>query len=119
MDDILTLLLKAPIARVAWLPPHDRFIKINTDASFDDKTMRSAGGGVLRDSLGRVLAMFLCEFKDMKCPLEAELEALELGMFVALRLNVRRPCFEVDNLDIANYLRSRRDIPPKHLMKFM
>ncbi|KAG5555596.1 hypothetical protein RHGRI_006292 [Rhododendron griersonianum] len=80
---------------------------------------RSAGVVMLRGSYRGVLGMTLSVFKNIEGPLEAEAEALELGMFVGSRLGVGRAIFEVDNGEVASYLRSRRDIPPDLFLKFM
>lgn len=54
----------------------------------------------MKDGLSEVLAVVSCEFRSINSSFKAELEALELGMFVFSRLGSSRVKFEVDNIDL-------------------
>ncbi|KAH7840770.1 hypothetical protein Vadar_021353 [Vaccinium darrowii] len=116
-DSVLGQLLRSPMARVGWLQPPIDFIKMNTDASFVDKT-NSGGGVVFRDELGELRGLFLTRFKNVDNEDEAELEALSFGLFLALRLRFLKLVVEMDSLVVVQALTSR-EIRLELLNKFM
>ncbi|XP_027150394.1 uncharacterized protein LOC113750636 [Coffea eugenioides] len=71
---------------VTWAMPPARQYKLNTDASVVNG--KASGGGVLRDSHGRVIFAFYKEFGD-KGVLHAEALAVLEGLLIVLR-RIRR-----------------------------
>lgn len=63
-----------------WLPPPIRF-KLNFDGSFNQASISTDIGGIIRDPLGNMFFAFAGRVKSMH-PLEAELLAVEKGLKV-------------------------------------
>ncbi|XP_042041281.1 uncharacterized protein LOC121786718 [Salvia splendens] len=75
--------LPRPLAMpVKWHPPDRRTIKINTDGAYSEATGKAGGGGLIRNSLGRLILEFSAPL-DAQSSLEAELKAAQLGLTLA------------------------------------
>ncbi|XP_042005733.1 uncharacterized protein LOC121754412 [Salvia splendens] len=67
---------------VKWQPPDQATLKINTDGAFSEATGKAAGGGLIRNHLGKMILAFATPL-DTQSALEAELKAAHLGLALA------------------------------------
>nr|XP_027088615.1 uncharacterized protein LOC113709967 [Coffea arabica] len=88
---------------VSWSRPPPRQSKLNTDASVVNG--RAAGGGVLRDSDGRLIFAFYKEFGE-KGVLEAEAMALQEGLRECVTRGAQGVLVEVDSAVLVSLVNS-------------
>nr|XP_027088746.1 uncharacterized protein LOC113710101 [Coffea arabica] len=108
MEDTWALLARSanrqrrPIV-VVWTKPPAHQSKLNTDASVVNG--RAAGGGVLRDSDGRLIFAFYKEFGETGV-LEAEAMALQEGLRECVARGVQGVLGEVDSVVLVSLVNS-------------
>nr|XP_027071695.1 uncharacterized protein LOC113696487 [Coffea arabica] len=88
---------------VAWDRPPPLRYKLNTDASVVNG--RASGGGVLRDSFGRVILAFYKEFGE-KGVLQAEALAVLEGLLLCAAKGLRGILVEVDSAVLVSLVNS-------------
>ena len=80
---------------VGWTPPHQGWIKLNTDGSFKGNNL-TGGGGLLRNIKGDWLGGF--SFHQGACMAEeAELWALLVGLWTASIMGIKQLVAEIDS----------------------
>ena len=67
------------VLTVRWRCPFQAVVKLNLDGCSRGNPGRSGGGGLFRDSDGRLLLAFSCYFGEMTS-LQAEIKALLHGV---------------------------------------
>ncbi|CAN1121589.1 Putative ribonuclease H protein At1g65750 [Linum perenne] len=82
---------------ISWIPPHDDWLKINTNDSVTQPHSLAAAGGVIRDHQGRNLAAFLTNLGYCSI-MRAELRAAEIGLANAWELGAKKVILELDSL---------------------
>ena len=88
---------------VTWTKPPALHYKLNTDASVANG--RASGGGVLRDSNGRLVFAFYKEFGE-KGVLQAEALAVRDGLLVCEAKGIRGILVEVDSAVLVSLVKS-------------
>ncbi|XP_071926081.1 uncharacterized protein [Coffea arabica] len=105
--DLLKFIKASPRRRVpcavAWAKPPLGFFKLNSDASVNRG--RASGGGLLRDSQGRLIFAFYKEFGEQDV-LEAESLALLFGLQVCAQRGICPSLIEVDSKTLVQLLAS-------------
>ncbi|XP_071920627.1 uncharacterized protein [Coffea arabica] len=79
---------------IAWVKPLPGVLKLNSDASVNQG--RASGGGLLRDSQGKLIFAFYKEFGEQDV-LSAESLALLFGLNLCLQRGLRPSVVEVDS----------------------
>ena len=64
---------------LAWKPPSTNFLKINTDASFNQNTQNASLGVVARDEQGEVLSA-VAKMNNIQNSLQAKVLAILFGV---------------------------------------
>ncbi|XP_071909704.1 uncharacterized protein [Coffea arabica] len=98
-DCELLRIIQAPPRRrtlraIAWVKPPPGVLKFNSDASVNQG--RASGGGLLRDSQGKVIFAFYKEFGEQDV-LSAESLALFFGLHLCSQRGLRPALVEVDS----------------------
>nr|XP_027075907.1 uncharacterized protein LOC113699758 [Coffea arabica] len=88
---------------VTWETPPPLRYKLNTDASVVNG--KASGGGVLRDSHGRVIFAFYKEFGE-KSVLQAEALAVLEGLLMCVAKGIRGILVEVDSAVLVSLVKS-------------
>ena len=91
------------IIQVAWLPPGDDWVKLNTDGSRDGNMDTIAAGGVLRNNRKMWLQGFSLR-KGSGSVLEAELWGMYEGLSMAWKSGYRNIVVESDSLSTIQLL---------------
>jgi ribonuclease HI len=89
---------KAPKTKVRWKLPDDGVIKINTDASFLERTMTGSSGLVVRDHTGALLRAQALWYDNAANVQLMEAIALRDGVRLAVERGYQRVIFETDSL---------------------
>jgi hypothetical protein len=82
------------------------WVKINLDAAFVAKTGKGAGGVVMRNSQGEVLAAAAQLYEHIPDALTSEALAARDGVVLAQMLSMEKVILEVDNSVLVALLRS-------------
>ncbi|KAG7577326.1 Ribonuclease H-like superfamily [Arabidopsis thaliana x Arabidopsis arenosa] len=82
--------------QIAWVPPREGWLKLNTDGASRGNPGRAAAGGVLRDSNGTWCGGFAVNIGLCSAPL-AELWGVYYGLFIAWERRATRVELEVDS----------------------
>lgn len=97
--------------QVIWKFP-SRALKLNTNGSSRGNPGPSSGGGVLRNESGLVLFAF-SEFFGLKTNLQAEAQALLLGLCICHQLDISNVIVECDSASLINMVCGKASIPWK------
>ncbi|KAF8762172.1 hypothetical protein HU200_009718 [Digitaria exilis] len=89
-----------------WQKPVKEWCKVNTDASFISSSASGAGGAVIRDEEGRLIAAASKRYKHLEDALMAEALAARDGLMLAGVTGCEKVIFEIDNLPLFNLLHS-------------
>ncbi|CAN0841001.1 Putative ribonuclease H protein At1g65750 [Linum grandiflorum] len=90
-------------ALIGWKAPTEDWIAINTDGSVIQPGNQAAGGGVLRDSQGRVLCAFTANFGSCSIT-RAELRAALHGISLAWEKSYRKIHLQMDSSCALSFL---------------
>ncbi|CAN1840857.1 Putative ribonuclease H protein At1g65750, partial [Linum perenne] len=82
---------------VKWKPAPEGFVTINTDRSYLPQNGNAAAGGILRDWMGRPLAVFAANLGACSIT-RAELRAADIGLRIAWDLGYRRAHLQLDSM---------------------
>ena len=99
---------QAPVHYFSWHRPAAGWVKLNFDGSFKGRTGRAGGGGVLRGADGSFIAAFAAPLETSSA-LMAEIGALQNGLRLALKLNVKRISIEGDSKITVEMLTGKRE----------
>ncbi|XP_042029102.1 uncharacterized protein LOC121776047 [Salvia splendens] len=79
--------LPRPLAMLIKRQPRNwPWIKVNPDGAYVEATDRARGGGIIRDSAGKMIIVFATPLNGHSA-LEAKLKAIHLGLTVAMEFN--------------------------------
>ena len=110
LEDLVCLKVPGPQAslrcRVKWKAPLEGWVKINSDAAFVAETGKGAGGVVMRNSQGEVLAAAAQLYEHIPDALTSEALAARDGVVLAQMLSMEKVILEVDNSVLVALLRS-------------
>lgn len=81
-------------------------MRLNTDGASRGNPGEAGGGGILRDSRGRVLIAFSFDF-GVGTNMLAELRALMIGIRICKKINIIPTVIEMDSNVIVELLNSR------------
>ncbi|KAL2321265.1 hypothetical protein Fmac_030234 [Flemingia macrophylla] len=73
-----------PIRSVWWSAPPEDFIKINCDGAMTSNGKKAGAGGIVRDSNGAFISSFSSGLRNCGSVVEAELQAIQIGMETAI-----------------------------------
>ncbi|XP_062103477.1 uncharacterized protein LOC133814546 [Humulus lupulus] len=90
------LAVKTKAAPKKWTAPAEGEIKINVDAAVNKNQGHCCSGVVIRNSLGEVIASSCTFFKYGYDPLVAELLAIQQGIKLTMKLNIKGGRIESD-----------------------
>ncbi|CAL1413056.1 unnamed protein product [Linum trigynum] len=91
---------------IAWKPPREGWIQVQTDGSVIQPSGRAAAGGLLRDHLGRCLGAFSSNLGACSIT-RAELRAAVEGLEMAWKLGHRRVELNLDSTTALNIIKNR------------
>ena len=98
-------LKQPPREKQKWQKPVFGWRKVNTDASFQASSASGAGGAVVRDEEGRLLAAAAKRYAHLDDALMAEALAARDGLMLATMTGCEKIMLETDNLPLFNLLR--------------
>ncbi|PKU59328.1 Putative ribonuclease H protein [Dendrobium catenatum] len=87
---------------VYWIKPKPPYVKLNTDGSVG--LLRAGAGGLIRDSLGDIMAAFAAPLQLVDV-IMAELNALLMGLQLCLKIGVTFVWIEVDSLFLVQIIK--------------
>ncbi|KAJ6714204.1 RETROTRANSPOSON UNCLASSIFIED-LIKE PROTEIN [Salix viminalis] len=91
---------------VRWIKPKEPCFKLNVDGSFQGRSARSGGGGILRDWHGNVSFYFFLPLKA-KSALHAEILTLYHGLRICKDRGISKVWIEMDALSVINLVQNR------------
>ncbi|CAL1366122.1 unnamed protein product [Linum trigynum] len=98
---------------VAWKPPREGWIQIQTDGSVLQNSGKAAAGGLLRDHLGRCLDAFTCNLGS--CTITtAELRGAEIGLQRAWERGFRKVELNLDSSTAITIMKNIDDTDHRH-----
>ncbi|CAN0879346.1 Putative ribonuclease H protein At1g65750 [Linum grandiflorum] len=83
-------------ALIGWQAPPENWVTVNTDGSVLQPGNRATGGGVIRDSYGRVLKTFVANSGSCSIT-RAELRGVIHGLSLAWDMGYRKVCLQMDS----------------------
>ncbi|XP_027169555.1 uncharacterized protein LOC113769293 [Coffea eugenioides] len=98
------------VVQVRWKCPVQAIVKLNSDGCLRGNPRRSGGGGLFRDSDGRVLLAFSCYFGEMTS-LQAEVKALLHGVQLVIARGLANFHLESDSLVLIQLIQGRAKCP--------
>ncbi|KAG7599606.1 Endonuclease/exonuclease/phosphatase superfamily [Arabidopsis suecica] len=101
---------------IAWKPPGDDWIKLNTDGASQGNPGKATAGGVLRDSGGNWRGGFALNIGVCSAPL-AELWGVYYGLYIAWERGFTRLELEVDSEIVVGFLKT--GISDSHPLSFL
>ncbi|KAG7544019.1 Ribonuclease H domain [Arabidopsis thaliana x Arabidopsis arenosa] len=102
--------------QVAWLPPGDGWVKLNTDGASRGNPGLATAGGALRDEHGHWCGGFALNIGICSAPL-AELWGVYYGLYLAWERRVTRVELEVDSKLVVGFLTT--GISDSHPLSFL
>ena len=97
---------KPPVPRARWEKPDQGWVKVNSDASYDQDMCSSSAGAVIRDHAGIVKGGVARWFDDVGDVLTGEALAAKEGLELAAELGFDRVILEVDCQELSKLLQS-------------
>lgn len=97
---------------IEWRPPQEFFVKVNSDAAFEQSTGKGFTGIICRDNQGKFLTASSSRF-FANSPLVAEAISLREAVSLAVNLNLQQVIFESDNqtlIEVCNRNTVRKEI---------
>ncbi|CAI0421841.1 unnamed protein product [Linum tenue] len=91
---------------IAWKPPREGWIQVQSDGSVLQPSGSAAAGGLLRDHIGRCMGAFTCNLG--KCSItRAELKGAAEGLELAWKLSYRNVELNVDSRTALDIIKNR------------
>lgn len=102
--------------QIKWIPPESPWLKLNIKCSFFPATSQASGGGVIRNSNGRLTKAFLLPMQA-RSSLDADLQTIAYGLSIA-RLQGNQIWVEMDATQTVALLQGKGAGPAstKHLV---
>ncbi|KAG7542942.1 Ribonuclease H-like superfamily [Arabidopsis thaliana x Arabidopsis arenosa] len=104
------------VRQIAWTPPGEGWMKLNTDGASHGNPGLATAGGVLRDIDGNWCGGFAVNIGLCSAPL-AELWGVYYGLFIAWDRGARRVELEVDSEIVVGFLKT--GINDTHPLSFL
>ncbi|CAN1145565.1 Putative ribonuclease H protein At1g65750 [Linum perenne] len=98
---------------VQWKPAPEGFVTLNTDGSVLAQTGNAAAGGIIRDWLGRPLAVFAANLGACMI-MRAELRAADIRLKIAWDLGFRNIHLQLDSKSAVKAISKQGDEPTRH-----
>ena len=95
-------------SRESWTAPAGASLKLNVDAAWDSSSRRTALGGLVRDSAGKVLGVFGSMVSDVESALTAECLAIREGLNFARTNEWRVAEVESDSQRAVQMIKTRQ-----------
>ncbi|CAL1409924.1 unnamed protein product [Linum trigynum] len=94
-------------ASIAWKPPREGWIQIQTDGSVLPSLGVASAGGLIRDHLGRCLDAFVCNLGSFTITM-AELKGAEIGLLRAWEKGFRRVELRLDSSTAISIIKNHK-----------
>ncbi|CAN1299084.1 Putative ribonuclease H protein At1g65750, partial [Linum perenne] len=96
-----------------WKPAPEGFVTINTNGSVLAQTSNAAAGGIIRDWLGRPLAVFAANL-GVCTIMRPEIRAADIGLKIAWELGCRNIHLQLDSKAAVETISKQGDEATRH-----
>lgn len=112
LGSALNLLGKKELRQIAWVPPPEGWIKVNTDSAYSATEELATAGGLIRDNQGNFIEGFTLNVGSCN-PLSAEPWAILHCLQLAWDRGFRNVIMETDYLMASTLVKKGIDVPNK------